>query len=89
MREDIYYRIKCSVEQELKSDCESGDTTYNEMANRAKRKGQSFREFSWILFTCTPAYYDWATDSGCFTGTNLTREHDLGPALAKILGGVW
>ena len=89
MREDIYYRIKCSIERELKGTSESGGPTYNEMANRAKMKGQSFREFSWILFTCTNAHYDWVTNRGRFTGTQLTPERDLGPALAKILGGGW
>ena len=92
MREDIYYRIKCSIERELKGTSESrggNGPTYNEMANRAQMKGQSFREFSWILFTCTNAHSDWVANTGCFAGTQLTPELDLGPALAKILGGGW
>ena len=85
MREDIYYRIKCAVEREL----ESENIGYWEIANRAKMRGQSFREFAWLLFTCTKAHYAWVTDRGRFTGTNLTREHDIEPALSKILGGGW
>ena len=77
MREDIYCRIKCSIDCELNSDYDVGNhTAYTEAA-------------AWALFTCTNAYYDWTVDKGCFTGANLTPEHDLGPALAKILGGGW